>query len=236
VPPFACSALPMWRLVAPVNAPRSKPKSSLSKEFAPSVRASQLSATNGESLRSESSWMLLATYSLPVPALPRMRTVAAVGAIWRTSLLTSRISRVLPMSSPGMPSMTLRIFWHSIWCAASTDSKFFFKIPWMLSKSSPRLRTFWIFSTMAVKVVFSRASISIWLFGESLLLHRVVFRRPDAALGEMNAVNIVIICVLVLQKCNKVIVFYKNVIISTKNRRFCTVQRGKSIASFKSVN
>ena len=101
----------------------------------------------------------------------------------------------------------------------------------MLSKSSPRLRTFWIFSTMAAKVVFSRASISILLFGESLLLHRAVFRRPDAALGEMNVFNIVIICVLVLQKCNKVIYFYKNVMKRGENRRFCTVQRGKSIAN-----
>ena len=64
--------------------------------------------TNGLSLRSESRWMLRAACSLPVPVFPRMRTVASEFAMWRTRFETSRISRELPMSSPGFSSMRSR--------------------------------------------------------------------------------------------------------------------------------
>jgi hypothetical protein len=56
--------------------------------------------------------------------------------------------------------------------------------------------------------------------------------RPDAALGEMNDFNIVNNFGFVLQKCNKMSVFYKNVKNKAKNRRFCTVQSSIFVANF----
>jgi hypothetical protein len=48
----------------------------------------------------------------------------------------------------------------------------------------------------------------------------------------MNGVNIANNCCVVLQKCNKLINFYKNVIKWAKNRRFCTVQSSIFVANF----
>ena len=42
--------------------------------------------------------------------------------------------------------------------------------------------------------------------------------RPDAALGEMNGFNIVKNFGFVLQKCNKMKIFYKNVMKMGENR------------------
>ena len=66
-----------WRS-APVKAPRSWPKSSLS--TSPSGRAPQLTRMNGLPARSEWRWSAMATSSLPVPLSPRIKTGASVAA------------------------------------------------------------------------------------------------------------------------------------------------------------
>ena len=66
------------RSCAPVNAPFSWPKISLSSSV--SGIAAQLIATNGNVARGLSSWIVCATSSLPVPDSPQISTDAAVGA------------------------------------------------------------------------------------------------------------------------------------------------------------
>ena len=52
--------------------------------------------------REDSRWIARATSSLPVPLAPRTSTVAALGATWRLCSYTARISRQLPIRSPGL--------------------------------------------------------------------------------------------------------------------------------------
>ena len=70
---------------APVNAPRSWPKSSLS--MSSRGMAAQLTLTNGASLRGLRRWMARLTSSLPVPLSPVMSTLALVGATLSMSLI-----------------------------------------------------------------------------------------------------------------------------------------------------
>ena len=74
VPPLACSNHPLRSRSAPVKAPLTWPNSSLSRMF--SLRAAQLSGTNGLYRRGLLLWIALATSSLPVPLSPVIRTVA----------------------------------------------------------------------------------------------------------------------------------------------------------------
>ncbi len=78
VPPAASSTLPGTRRSAPVNAPRSCPKSSLSTSGPGSVV--QSTVTKGPSARAEFTWMARAKSVLPVPVSPRSNTVASVCA------------------------------------------------------------------------------------------------------------------------------------------------------------
>ena len=71
-----CSRRPTRSRTAPVNAPRTCPKSSLSRSSPGS--AAQLTATNGPPLRGEWAWSARATTSLPVPLSPVMRTFASL--------------------------------------------------------------------------------------------------------------------------------------------------------------
>ena len=73
VPPSASSKRPRRAFVAPLNAPRTCPKSSLSMRS--SGMAAQLSVTNGLPARGPKDAMYFATTSLPVPVSPRIRTV-----------------------------------------------------------------------------------------------------------------------------------------------------------------
>ena len=84
MPPLASSKRPRFTPVAPVKAPFSWPKSSLSR--IDSGRAAQLTATNGFPARGDLAWMARATSSLPVPLSPTMSTVAVVGATCATVL------------------------------------------------------------------------------------------------------------------------------------------------------
>ncbi|MFZ2053708.1 MAG: hypothetical protein WAU81_05875 [Candidatus Aminicenantales bacterium] len=97
VPPSACSNLPTLRSVAPVKAPFSWPKSSLS--INSSGMAAQLTWTNGSLARMLWLWMALAMSSLPVPLSPWMRIVALVGAVLRMSFQSCFIRGCWPTSS-----------------------------------------------------------------------------------------------------------------------------------------
>ena len=94
VPPSASTNFPVCLRSAPVNEPRSWPKSSDSMSL--SGMAAQLTCTNGPAFTSEPSWIARATSSLPVPLGPTMRTVAGVGAAFATSARSLRIASLVP--------------------------------------------------------------------------------------------------------------------------------------------
>ncbi len=93
VPPLAASNRPGRSWVAPVNAPRACPKSSLSRSV--SVMAPQLTAMNGPAARVDSSWTSRAIRSLPEPLSPVMRTVESTLATRRARSTSCRIARAL---------------------------------------------------------------------------------------------------------------------------------------------
>ena len=105
MPPCASSKRPFLRLTAPVNAPRSWPKSSDSNSV--SGMAAQLILMKGCRARSELAWMACATSSLPVPPTLRgsarspsyarpARSLRRPGASRRWSRSCSR-TRTLPV-------------------------------------------------------------------------------------------------------------------------------------------
>ena len=102
MPPSAASNFPTRSRIAPVKAPFTWPKSSLSSRL--SGIAAQLTATKGPRPRGDSPWRARATSSFPVPLSPRIRTVVSVGATRRT------ISTIccIPGLSATMFSMSLR--------------------------------------------------------------------------------------------------------------------------------
>ena len=93
VPPSASSRRPRRRSRAPVNAPFSWPKNSLSTRVA--GMAPQLTATKGPSLLFEWRWIARATSSLPVPDSPWTRTVVSRGATlemrWKMSAIAPEV-------------------------------------------------------------------------------------------------------------------------------------------------
>ena len=97
VPPLAYSKRPLRSLSAPVKAPGSWPNSSSSSRF--SFRAVQFIAANGLFLRGLLLWMARAASSLPVPVSPRISTVALVGAMAWSRLMTSCIFGLLPIDA-----------------------------------------------------------------------------------------------------------------------------------------
>ncbi len=99
VPPSASSKRPSLRRTAPVNAPRSWPKSSDSSR--PSGMAAQETVTKGPSRRAPASWMARATSSLPVPDSPDTSTVASVPATLRTCSSTRCMGSERPTSPWG---------------------------------------------------------------------------------------------------------------------------------------
>src|SRR5881628_3411328 len=94
VPPCASSKRPILRAMAPVKAPRSWPKSSLSRR--PAGMAVQLNLTNGRARRALSVWIRPPISSLPVPVSPRMRTAASVVATISARRMTRRSARLPP--------------------------------------------------------------------------------------------------------------------------------------------
>ena len=97
MPPLASSKRPLRRATAPVKAPFSWPKSSLSTR--PGGKAAQLILISGLSLRLLAEWMARAISSLPVPVSPVISTEASVGATLRTLSSTPWRAGLWPMSS-----------------------------------------------------------------------------------------------------------------------------------------
>jgi hypothetical protein len=108
VPPFACSKRPSRREMAPVNAPFSWPKSSLSSRD--SVRAAQLRRTSGAFDRGLALWIISATSSLPVPVSPTMRTLAFDGATCSTRRMRFTIDGCVAITWPN--AFRSRSFWR----------------------------------------------------------------------------------------------------------------------------
>jgi len=97
VPPSATSNSPRFLAIAPVNAPRSWPNSSLS--ISSGGIAAQLTLTNAPADTVLLRWIARAISSLPVPLSPVISTRLRVGAtlaIWRRR---SCMAGVLPSSS-----------------------------------------------------------------------------------------------------------------------------------------
>ena len=98
VPPSASTNFPVCLRSAPVNEPRSCPKSSDSMSV--SGIAAQFTWTKGPAFTSDASWIARATSSLPVPLGPTTRTVAGVGAAFAMSDRSLRIGSLDPTIRP----------------------------------------------------------------------------------------------------------------------------------------
>ena len=107
MPPEASTNLPVWRSVAPVNAPFSWPNRIDSTRF--SGIAPQLTATNGLLRRSLEPWMARAISSLPTPDSPSIRTGMLDAAAFSPMRMTACIAGVLVMMS-AKPSVPARLF------------------------------------------------------------------------------------------------------------------------------
>jgi hypothetical protein len=112
VPPSASSKRPSFVLCAPVNAPRSWPKSSDSSSCSDS--AAQLTRMNGPFWRGELWWMKCATRSLPVPDSPVIKTVpllrAMRAAVRRVSSIAGLFATIVEGASP---LTSVRRYWFS---------------------------------------------------------------------------------------------------------------------------
>src|SRR5262245_40960732 len=100
VPPAATSKRPRRRCSAPVNAPRSWPKSSDAIKV--SGIAAQLTLTKGPAARRDQAWMARARSSLPVPVSPLTSTVDSVAA-------TFRVRASSPCTASEAPTTSLTI-------------------------------------------------------------------------------------------------------------------------------
>jgi len=98
VPRCAASKAPRRESAAPVKAPRTWPKSSLSMSV--TGMAPQSTTTNGPSARALASWMACARTSLPVPVSPSMSTVPSAGANRSIRAKTRRMASLTPMARP----------------------------------------------------------------------------------------------------------------------------------------
>ena len=98
MPPLAASKAPRRSWVAPVKAPFSWPKSSLSTSSA--GMEPQSTTTKGPEARGLAWWSASATNSLPVPLSPSMSTVASVAARRASWANRARITALSPTSPP----------------------------------------------------------------------------------------------------------------------------------------
>ena len=97
VPPSATSKRPSRRWKAPVKAPFSCPKSSLSTK--PAGSAAQLTVISGRSRRALRACRARAIRSLPVPVSPHSSTVVSEGATRSTACITWRNAALVPTNS-----------------------------------------------------------------------------------------------------------------------------------------
>ncbi len=96
VPPLADSTRPALAALAPVKAPRSWPKTSLSNSV--SARLAQSTTTSGPAARGLASCTARATSSLPVPDSPSSSTLAFDGPTRATSSSICRKAGARPIS------------------------------------------------------------------------------------------------------------------------------------------
>ena len=101
VPRSASAKSPGRPLVAPVNAPFTCPKSSLSSSVSGSD--AQLTATNGPLARTLVAWLARARAVLPVPVSPTRSTGVEASA---TRLATSKTSRMAGLAATRVPRPT----------------------------------------------------------------------------------------------------------------------------------
>lgn len=98
MPPSAVATKPWLAVTAPVYAPRTCPKSWASMKCAGMVP--QWTVTMGPLARSEASWSMATTSSLPVPFSPVMSTVqldeATRSTVWTTSRMPGCGPTILP--------------------------------------------------------------------------------------------------------------------------------------------
>src|SRR5262249_45309452 len=98
VPPSAASSRPGLSFQAPVNAPRTCPKSSLSRRCSASVV--HVTVTNGRPARGLQRWIAAATRFFPTPLSPVTRMVASDGAA-RRAVARTRCMRAFVASRSG---------------------------------------------------------------------------------------------------------------------------------------
>ena len=98
VPPRAASNPPTRAAVAPVNAPRSWPNSSLSIKVG--GIDPQSSTTNGPRARGLASWSASASRPLPVPVSPSSSTLASDSASLGSTAKIRRIASLAPSARP----------------------------------------------------------------------------------------------------------------------------------------
>ena len=106
VPSFACSNLPILSLSAPVKAPRSWPKSSLSSRFSGILE--QLIFTKGLFRRWLLKWTVPARRLFPVPVSPVIRMVESVSENFRKVLIRSCMAGVKAMILSKLYMMSCR--------------------------------------------------------------------------------------------------------------------------------
>ena len=102
VPRSAASRRPRFICAAPVKAPFSYPKSSLSTRSL--GRAAQFSFSKGPRLRGLARWIARATSSFPEPLSPVMSTFASLRATFATSARTCSIARLSPTIASAAPA------------------------------------------------------------------------------------------------------------------------------------
>jgi hypothetical protein len=129
VPSPAETRMPERSDWAPVKAPFTWPKSSLSST--PSFSAAQLTGRKGAPARVLRRWSARATSSLPVPLSPVMRTVVRLGATFSTRPHTAFIAWLSPTHSPPRPPLRERRS-----CRFSSRSPRFSRAFWTSSFSS----------------------------------------------------------------------------------------------------
>ena len=127
VPVSACSKRPRRAACAPVNAPRSWPKSSdSSKSFG---IAAVLMAINGLSARGLWRCKALATSSLPLPDSPLINTVACERLKRPMARKTSCMAGAWPMISGVSSNATLSTAWRML----SSTARLITSIAWSTS-------------------------------------------------------------------------------------------------------
>lgn len=119
VPPCAASNAPTRSAAAPVKAPLTWPKSSLSTSSRES--AAQSITRNGPPRRGLCAWISRAITSLPVPVSPVIMTVASVGAYVSARWKTRRIASERPTTRPN-DSAALRSRARAPFCGEKTSA------------------------------------------------------------------------------------------------------------------